>query len=155
MTLLYRANNVRYDKCVLFYDFIKTLNLLVVNTYLGDDVTLSDEDIKKHFLWCFNKVVGDFKEENIIFSELTDLRTYFFHFFNELLYGYGFPLFVHGITSVHNASYNPQDYERACLSHPRGFLFSGGLCFRRRRPLAGGGLSRLLFLLKKYKCSAA
>jgi hypothetical protein len=86
MTLLYKANNVKYDKCELYYDFIKTLNLLVVDTFLGDDVVITEEDRKKHFLWCFNKVVGDFKEENIIFSELTDLRNYFFQFFNELFY---------------------------------------------------------------------
>ncbi len=86
MTLLYRANNVRYDKCVLFYDFIKTLNLLVVNTYLGDDVTLSDEDIKKHFLWCFRSVIDGFKGENIIFGGLDDLKEYFYHFYNELFY---------------------------------------------------------------------
>jgi hypothetical protein len=86
MTLLYKANNVKYDKCELYYDFIKTLNLLVVDTYLGDDVIKSDEDKKKHFLWCFSKVIEDFKEENIIFESVSDLRTYFFHFYNELFY---------------------------------------------------------------------
>ncbi len=86
MTLLYKANNVKYDKCELYYDFIKTLNLTVVDTYLGDDVIVDDADIKKHFLWCFNKVIGDFKQEGIIFESLMELKTYFFHFYNELFY---------------------------------------------------------------------
>jgi hypothetical protein len=86
MTLLYKANNVRYDKCELYYDFVKTLNLLVVNTYLGDDVILSDEDVKKHFLWCFRKVISDFKEENVIFDGVDDLKEYFYHFYYELFY---------------------------------------------------------------------
>jgi hypothetical protein len=86
MTLLYKANNVKYDKCELYYDFIKTLNLLVVDTFLGDDVINTDEDQKKHFLWCFSKIINDFKSQNIIFDDISDLRTYFYHFYNELFY---------------------------------------------------------------------
>tara|TARA_R110000751_G_scaffold212104_1_gene315536 strand:- start:12 stop:488 length:477 start_codon:yes stop_codon:yes gene_type:complete len=86
MTLLYKANNVRYDKCELYYDFIKTLNLLVIDTYLGDDVVITEEDQKRHYLWCFNKVVVDFKSENIIFEDTDGLKLYFFNFYNELFY---------------------------------------------------------------------
>lgn len=86
MTLLYKANNIKYDKCELYYDFIKSLNLLIITTYLGDDVVITDEDKKKHFLWCFRKIINDFKEENIIFDDIEDIRAYFFHFYNELFY---------------------------------------------------------------------
>jgi len=86
MTLLYKANNVKYDKCELYYDVIKTLNLLVVDTYLGDDVIKSEEDQKKHFLWCFTKTIYNFKEEGIVFDDLMDLKTYFYNFYNELFY---------------------------------------------------------------------
>jgi hypothetical protein len=86
MTLLYKANNVKYDKCVLYYDFIKSLNLLIVDTYLGDDVVLTDEDKKKHYLWCFNMIVGNFGEENILFDDTDDLKFYFYHFYSELFY---------------------------------------------------------------------
>jgi hypothetical protein len=86
MTLLYKANNVKYDKCELYYDFIKTLNILVADTYLGDDVINTDEDKKKHYLWCFSKVITDFKEQDIVFDDISDLRSYFYHFYNELFY---------------------------------------------------------------------
>ena len=86
MTLLYKANNVRYDKCELYYDFIKTLNLLVIDTYLGDDVITTEEDQKRHYLWCFSKVILDFKSENIYFDDSDALKFYFFHFYNELFY---------------------------------------------------------------------
>ena len=49
MHLLYKANNIKYDKCRLYGDFIITLNKLVVNTFLGDDVIHIEEDIKSHF----------------------------------------------------------------------------------------------------------
>ena len=86
MTLLNKANNVRYDKCELYCDFIKTLNNMVVDTYLGDDVMSSDVDMKKHYLWCFNKVVSDFKQENIIFNGVDELKFYFYHYYSELFY---------------------------------------------------------------------
>lgn len=86
MTLLYKANNVKYDKCELYHDFIKSLNLTVVDTYLGDDVVITEEDKKKHYLWCFNKIVNNFREENIIFDDTNDLKFYFYNFYNELFY---------------------------------------------------------------------
>ena len=55
MNLLYKANNVKYDKCELYYDFILSLNKLVVDTFLGDDVINSEESIKSHFGWCIKK----------------------------------------------------------------------------------------------------
>ena len=45
MQLLYKANNIKYDKCELYYDFITTLNKLIVETFLGDDVINSEEAI--------------------------------------------------------------------------------------------------------------
>ena len=68
MQLLYKANNVKYDKCELYWDFIITLNKLVVETFLGDDVINKEEDIKNHFDWCIEKVFCNFKKENIIFD---------------------------------------------------------------------------------------
>ena len=46
MHLLYKANNVKYDKCELYHDFILSLNKLIVETFLGDDVINSEENIK-------------------------------------------------------------------------------------------------------------
>ena len=86
MVLLYKANDIKYEKCELYKDFILTLNKLVVETFLGDDVINSEEDIKNHFAWCIDKVVKNFKKENIIFDNPHNLREYFFNFYLELFY---------------------------------------------------------------------
>jgi len=86
MMLLYKANNIKYDRCELYRDFIATLNMFIVNTYLGDDVMESDIDIKKHFLWCYNKVVGDFIKEGIPFKKSNDLKLYLFTYYNDVFY---------------------------------------------------------------------
>ena len=86
MNLLYKANNVKYDKCELYHDFILSLNKLIVETFLGDDVINSEENIKNHFNWCIEKIFNNFKEENIIFDEWDDLKNYFYNFYIELFY---------------------------------------------------------------------
>ena len=86
MQLLYKANDVKYDKCELYRDFIDTLNKLVTETFLGDDVINSEEDIKNHFDWCIEKVFFNFKKENIIFEDTLNVKEYFFNFYIELFY---------------------------------------------------------------------
>ncbi len=86
MQLLYKANNINYDKCNLYYDFILSLNCKVVNTFLGEDVINSEEDIKNHFVWCMETVISNFKEENINFKKVDELKEYFFNFYVELFY---------------------------------------------------------------------
>tara|TARA_Y100000592_G_C5468515_1_gene318061 strand:- start:2220 stop:2687 length:468 start_codon:yes stop_codon:yes gene_type:complete len=86
MTLLYKANNINYDKCNLYYDFIMSLNRKVNNTFLGDDVINNEEDIKNHFEWCFNQNIKNFSKEGILFMETELLKEYFFNFYVELFY---------------------------------------------------------------------
>jgi len=86
MVLLYKANDIKYEKCELYKDFILTLNKLVVETFLGDDVIHSEKDIKNHFSWCIDKVVDNFRKENIIFDKPTNIKEYFFNFYLELFY---------------------------------------------------------------------
>ncbi len=86
MHLLYKANDIKYDRCNLYYDFIKTLNKLLTNTYLGLDFIVTEKEIKEHYLWCFNKVITNFKEEKIQFDDTDKLKEYFFYFYYELFY---------------------------------------------------------------------
>lgn len=86
MMLLYKANNINYNKCNLYYDFIVSLNYKVYNTFLGDDVINSEKDIHSHFMWCFKDTIKDFKKENIIFENLEELNDYFYNFYIELFY---------------------------------------------------------------------
>ena len=88
MILLYKANNINYNKCSLFYDYIVSLNNKVCDTFLGDDVINSEKDILSHFLWCFKDVIKDFKEEGIIFDDIRELREYFYNFYIEVFYNY-------------------------------------------------------------------
>jgi len=86
MNLLYKANDIKFDRCNLYYDFIKTFNKILVNTYLGLDFISTEKEIKEHYLWCFNKVISNFKEEKIQFDKTDKLKEYFFYFYHELFY---------------------------------------------------------------------
>ena len=79
MQLLYKANNINYDKCKLYYDFIITLNKLVTGTFLGDDVINKEGDIKNHFSWCISKIFNNFKKEKIIFDDTINIEEYFYN----------------------------------------------------------------------------
>ena len=63
MNLLYKANNIKYDKCVLYKDFIISLNKSIVDTFLGDDVINSEKDIRNHFNWCIEKFLKILKKK--------------------------------------------------------------------------------------------
>ena len=86
MNLLYKANDVKFERCNLYYDFIKSLNKVIVDTYLGSEYITTDREIKEHYLWCFNNIVSNLKEENIIFDDVDRLKEYFFFFYDELFY---------------------------------------------------------------------
>tara|TARA_R110000803_G_scaffold5634_2_gene18551 strand:- start:2036 stop:2461 length:426 start_codon:yes stop_codon:yes gene_type:complete len=86
MKLLYRVNNIKYGKCNLFYDFIKSLNKLIVETYLGEDYILTNKDIFGHYSWCFKKNIENFKLENIIFKNSIKLKEYFKYYYEEIFY---------------------------------------------------------------------
>jgi hypothetical protein len=49
-------------------------------------VTLSDDDKTKHFDWCWNKTIGNFKKEEIAFNLKGDHYEYFLSFFTEIFY---------------------------------------------------------------------
>ena len=86
MHLLYRANNIKYDRCNLYRDFIESLNKTINNTYLGSDFINSEVEVVQHFKWCIDKVINDFKEENISFEITTEMEDYFYFFYSELFY---------------------------------------------------------------------
>jgi len=85
VAVLYSANNIRYEKCLLFNDFVQSLLTLIFDTYMGDDFT-SDEDKVNHFKWCWNKNINNFKEEGIHFNESKEAYDYFLEFMMEVFY---------------------------------------------------------------------
>jgi|TARA_R110000803_G_scaffold174043_1_gene236680 hypothetical protein len=86
MHLLYRANNIKYEKCELFHDFIKSINKIIYKTYLGEEYISNEKEMVQHFNWCVDKVLSDFGEENIIFQDTTQIKEYFYFFYEELFY---------------------------------------------------------------------
>jgi len=86
MQLLYNANNIKYDKVKLYYDFISTLNRLIDKTYLGDEYISTEEEMLGHFNWCFDKIIENFDKENIKFKNDNDLRSYFKYYYEHLYY---------------------------------------------------------------------
>lgn len=86
MHLLYRANNIKYERCNLYYDLIMSLNKMINDTYLGSDFINGEKEITQHFNWCIDKVFNNFKEEKIIFDDTTAIKEYFYFFYYELFY---------------------------------------------------------------------
>lgn len=83
--LLYRVNNVTPERTELYLDFVKSLFKLVTSTYLGDDV-MDDKEIKKHFNWCWSKVLNNFRKEYIYFDDNVEMYSYFNSLFTEFFY---------------------------------------------------------------------
>lgn len=91
--LWFSINNIIVEKSELFYDFCISLFTLVNSTYLGEEnqpyetkITLSDKEKEKHFQWCWNKIVDNFKHENIIFISDGEHYDYFLTLFMEIYY---------------------------------------------------------------------
>ena len=82
--MIYTRNNIIFQKCELFNDFVKSLLLTVFETYMGDDVTNPNEQIN-HFNWCWVKTLESFMGEGFLFNNL-NLYNYFLEFSFEVFY---------------------------------------------------------------------
>lgn len=72
--------NISREKCELFHDFIVSLYKITDKTFLGLDVLYDIDDQKKHFRWCWNKTLNNFKEEKINFNN----DNFFYNYFETL-----------------------------------------------------------------------
>jgi hypothetical protein len=82
--VIYDANNVTFQKCELYGDFVQSLLRIVFDTYMGDDVT----DLvgqTKHFKWCWEKNIQSFNYEGFNFQD-NKLYDYFLEFMLEVFY---------------------------------------------------------------------
>lgn len=84
INIFYDANNVRFEKCELYGDFVLSLLTLVFDTYMGDDITSPEHQIK-HFKWCWDKNVENFKLEGIHIND-ENLYEYFLEYMLEVFY---------------------------------------------------------------------
>lgn len=92
VTIWFNINNMHYEKIELFGDILKSLYHIINDTYLGNNGTietkieLSTEDIQNHFDWCWNKMVEDFRKENIIIRSKGGHKDYLESFYLETYY---------------------------------------------------------------------
>lgn len=87
----FNVHNMNYEKIEVFGDIFKSLNQIIIDTYLGEEnsetkITISDEDKKNHFDWCWKKMVEDFAKEKIIILDKGQHRDYFEGFFMDTFY---------------------------------------------------------------------
>ena len=91
LIIWFYVHNMTYEKIELCGDFFKSLNQIIMDTYLGDStsetkISLSYDDNLSHFEWCWNKVIENFKRENIIIKSDGDHKDYFQSFFMDTFY---------------------------------------------------------------------
>ena len=110
MHLLYRANNIKYERCNLYNEFIMSLNITINDTYLGSEYINSEKEVIQHFKWCLNKVIDNFKEENIIFEDTTEVEEYFYFFYSEIFYKSEDR--KNNLSKLNNLAYLSFDYHR-------------------------------------------
>jgi len=89
--LWFNIHNMTYEKIELCGDFFKSLNQIIMDTYLGDStsetkISLSNKDNLSHFEWCWTKVIENFKKENIIIKSDGEHKDYFQSFFIDTFY---------------------------------------------------------------------
>src|ERR1035437_5280284 len=84
INVLYSANDIKFEKCELYSDFVQSLLRLAFDTYLGDDVTSVEQQII-HFKWCWDKNLTNFRNEGLLFDN-TKLYEYFLEFMLEVYY---------------------------------------------------------------------
>jgi hypothetical protein len=82
-------NNICYNKLDLFRDFVFSVIDLIYETYLGDEENgfqLSEEDNHRHFKWCWDKTVDNFKKESVYFDNDTECYLFVKSFVDETFY---------------------------------------------------------------------
>ena len=87
----FNIHNMTYEKIELYGDIFKSLNYIISDTYLGDNIsetkiTLSEDDKISHFDWCWKKTVDNFSKENVFFLNTDESYDYFKNFFMDVFY---------------------------------------------------------------------
>lgn len=78
-------NNITFENTNLYLDFTVSLYTLIFDTYMGDEI-MGSESRLKHFEWCWNKNIGNFKKEGVYFNDDYDFRTFFSNYAYQLFY---------------------------------------------------------------------
>jgi hypothetical protein len=87
----FNIHNMTYEKIELYGDVFKSLNQIILDTYLGDTIfvtkiILTDEDNLSHFEWCWKKTIDNFKKEDIHIKYDGEHKDYFKSFYMDTFY---------------------------------------------------------------------
>ena len=121
VTIWFNVHNMVYEKIELFGDVFKSLNQIIVDTYLGEEsnetkIALTKDDKKSHFDWCWNKMVQNFKKENITLNVDGEHKEYFEEFFMETFYNQSETTVKKNITNFIEDVFNTQkDFTKSDL----------------------------------------
>lgn len=84
IAVLYGANNIKFERCELYSDFVQSLLRLAFDTYMGDKLTNQVEQLN-HFSWCWKKNAENFAREGVHIDSKR-LYIYFLEFMIETYY---------------------------------------------------------------------
>lgn len=87
----FNVHNMNYEKIELFGDMFKSLNQIIVDTYMGESegetkISLTQDDKENHFEWCWKTLIKNFKKEGIHIKTQGEHRDYFEQFFLDSFY---------------------------------------------------------------------
>ena len=85
------VHNMNYEKIELCGDIFRSLNHIILDTYMGEDkgetkISLTQDDKESHFKWCWKKTIDNFNKENIRIKHSGEHKDYFEDFFMETFY---------------------------------------------------------------------
>lgn len=74
------------DRVEIYKDFAFNLLYHIHHYYIDKESLSADVDIHNHYLWCFNKVCDEFKQEELDFSSNNELKEYFYAYYYHQFY---------------------------------------------------------------------
>jgi len=94
VVIWFNVHNMIYEKIELYGDIFKSLNYVITDTYMGDSngnavetkIVLSQDDKKSHFDWCWEKMIENFKKENIVITLDGEHKDYLKSFYMDTFY---------------------------------------------------------------------
>jgi len=90
----FNVHNMVYEKIELYGDIFKSLNYIIVDTYMGDStkesfetkISLTNEDNDLHFEWCWKKMISNFYLENVTIEIGGEHKDYLKSFYMDTFY---------------------------------------------------------------------
>jgi hypothetical protein len=78
--------NLIRDRVETYKDFTFNLIFYIYKYYLDRDTLNNDDDIRNHYMFCYNKTCSDFLEEDIDFRKNEELIEYFYEYLYHQFY---------------------------------------------------------------------